>query len=62
MYTQEIDEIIRSKGYVITRKQYFDICNSSPQISHIHYDAYWNRYHIYTEDGGDWEFSIRKDD
>lgn len=61
MYSEEISSLLSENNYMIKRTEYFNICDTSPQISHVHYDAYSNRYHIYTDDGYHWEFAVCKD-
>lgn len=60
MYSYEIDEMIKIKDWILKPKDYLRIY-SSPQITHLHYDAYSNKYHIYTDDDYHWEFEVRKD-
>lgn len=61
MFSHEINEIMTKRQYNIGKSDYFNICDTSPQISHVHYDAYSNRYHIHTDDGYHWEFAVCKD-
>ncbi len=59
MLSYEIDQLMRSKGYRITSDDYLRINPIlSSQITHMHYDAYTGRYHIYTDDNYHWEFEI----
>jgi len=59
MYSNEIDELMRSKGYVITTDDYFRLNPiQSSQITHVHYDACTNRFQIYTNDGYEWDFEV----
>ena len=59
MLSYEIDQFMRSKGCRITSDDYFRINPIlSSQITHMHYDAYTGRYHIYTDDSYHWEFEI----
>lgn len=61
MFSWEINEIMSHKDYRLNPDDYLKICSSSTQITHVHYDAYSNRYHIYTEDGYHWEFEVKYD-
>lgn len=60
MYSYEIDEMIKIKDWILKPQDYLEIY-SSPQIIHLHYDTYSNKYHIYTDDDYHWEFEVRKD-
>ena len=61
MYSTEISQLLADQNYMIKRTDYFNICSSSPQITHVHYDAYSDKFRIYTDDGYEWEFEVRKD-
>lgn len=58
MYSYEIDQIIKFKKYHINPKTYFQICNTSPQISRVKYDPSDNQYEIWTDDSYYWKFNI----
>ena len=59
MFSWEIDELLRLKGNVITRNDYFKLNPiESQQIAHIHYDAGSRRYQVYTNDGYSWDFEV----
>ena len=63
MYSQEIDEFIRSRNGVLTRDEYMEITPyTSPQISRVYYDTFNNKFHMYTKDGYEWEFIVRNND
>ena len=61
MYSWEINEIMIKRNYVIRPEEYMQICNSSPQISWVHYDAYTQRHQIHTDDGYLWDCIVKKD-
>ena len=60
MFSFEISSRMSEKDYKISASDYFEICNTSPQITHVHYDAYSNKFHIYTNDDYHWEFEVNK--
>lgn len=61
MFSWEINELMMKRKYNITPIEYYQICDKSPQITHIHYESFSNKYRIYTNDGYEWEFTIRRD-
>ena len=61
MYSFEIHELMTKRNYILTPEDYFEILENTPQIARVSYDAFSNKYHIWTDDGCDWEFEIRKD-
>lgn len=58
MYTYEIDNIMRKYNYTLPSYLYLQICNTSPQISYVGYNAYDSSYKISTYDGGYWKFNV----
>ena len=61
MFSYEIDSLMRSKGYCIDREDYFNIINTTPQLARANYNAFLNKFHIWTDDGYDWEFNVIND-
>lgn len=61
MFSYEIDSLMRSKGYCINKEDYVEIIESTPQLARVNFDAYSNKFHIWTDDGYDWEFDIAND-
>ena len=59
MYSEEINELMIKRNYKLTPEEYCKLDPLlSPQITHIHYDAYSNRFQMHTNDGYDWDFEI----
>ena len=61
MYSWEINDLMMKRKNRITPKEYFQICDTSPQITHIHYDAGSRKYTIYADENNVWEFMIQLD-
>lgn len=61
MYSIEISQLLADNGYMIKRTDYFNICSSSPQICHVHYDVFSNKIQIHTDDDFHWEVEIVHD-
>ena len=60
MYSKEIEYLLNVKNYLISNKEYFEICDSSPQIDLVEYKAYENNYHIHTNDNYNFTFKVYK--
>ena len=58
MYSNEIDSIMKQNGYIISANTYINICSTSPQIIHIHYEAFGDYFEIWTEDRYEWKFKV----
>lgn len=60
MYSWEISQILESSNYTISADTYINICSTSPQIIHTHYEAFGDYFEIYTEDMGYWKFKVER--
>ena len=60
MYSNEIDSIMKQNGYIISANTYINICSTSPQIIHIHYEAFGDYFEIWTDDRYEWKFQVKK--
>lgn len=60
MYSEEINQLLSDHNYVIDSHVYDHICNSSPQISYIKYDAFLQRTTMVTNDGYSWIFTVTR--
>lgn len=49
MYSWEIEQLLKLKNYLISNKEYSEICKTSPQINHIKYEN--EAFNIWTSDG-----------
>lgn len=58
MYTYEIDSIIKQHNFTLPSYLYLQICRTSPQISHVRYNAWDSTYEISTCGGGYWKFKV----
>lgn len=58
MYSEEIDSLLSSHNYMIDSHMYNHICDTSPQISYIKYDAFSQKTTIVTNDGYSWMFIV----
>ena len=61
MFSYEIDSLMRSKGYRIEKDDYANIISDSTQIERVNYCAFTNKFHIWTNDGYNWEFNVVND-
>ena len=60
MYSWEIQQLMELKNYIIYVDEYLKICNTSPQIREINYNAFEDKFHIATDDRYDFNFKVKK--
>lgn len=58
MYSHEIEQLLKLKNYILSVKEYLNVCNSS-QITHIKYDPFEDVFYISTEDKYNFKFKIK---
>lgn len=58
MYSYEISQILSENNYNIDSKTYLHICSTSPQLTHIRYDAWSNSMEMWDNEGNYWKFNI----
>lgn len=58
MYSHEIENLLKLRGYLVSVKEYYEICNS-PQVDHIKYED--GKFKIWTNDGYNFILRIRKE-
>lgn len=59
MYSNEIENLLKYKNYLLTAKEYIKILETSPQINHVIYKN--DEITIWTEEGKKFILRIRKD-
>lgn len=62
MYSHEIDKVLNENNYDIGSNMYMYICRTSPQLNHIKYDAYSDKFQMWSSDGYHWEFAVHRED
>lgn len=60
MYSHEIQKLLELKQYLISVRDYYNICDTSPQINRIKYESSSNDYEIWTNDNYYWKFKLKK--
>lgn len=60
MYSHEIENLLKLRNYLLTAKEYINICDSSNQITYIKYDPYEDVFYVSTEDKYNFKFRIKK--
>ena len=60
MYSHEIQQLMELRNYLLGVKEYLHICNTSPQINYIHYDAWQDNFKIATDDRYEWTFKVKE--
>jgi len=61
VYTFEIDNLLKAKKYLISAREYLQICNTSPQIREVKYDAFQDNFMIETDENYKVYFKVKKD-
>ena len=61
MYDYEINQYMAERNYNLSNKEYIYICNTCPQINHVKYDAWSNRFEMWSDQGNHWSFSVYKE-
>lgn len=57
MYDREIQSALSYYNFNLPSTVYLHICNTSPQITHIKYDAFTNRFNMTTNENN-WNFTV----
>ena len=60
MYSWEIQKLLELRNYVLSVKEYFDLCDNSPQIVRVTYNPYEDSFLIKTSDNYEFKFKVRK--
>lgn len=58
MYSIEIDQKFKSENYHIDSDTYINICQSSPQVTHIKYNPYDGSFDLWTNDNYYWKINV----
>ena len=61
MYTWEIKQLMELKNYLISVREYLNICSTSPQIREVKYDPYNDNFMIDTDDKYKVYFKVYKE-
>ena len=62
MYSWEIEQLLKLKDYLISNKEYFEICDTSPQIKGIEYNPFENNFYMWTDDNYNFRFKVYRKD
>lgn len=62
MYSHEIQQLLELRNYLLSVKEYFNICETSTQITRVSYDSYNNEFMIQTNDNYKFKFKVKKED
>lgn len=58
MYSNEIENILKSYNYNIDSNTYIHICSTSPQIVRVKYNPYSQYFEIWTNNNYYWKFNV----
>ena len=62
MYSHEIEELLRSRNYRLSRSESNEINpRTCPQIVRMTYDTSQNKFFVYTDDGYNFEYEVYVD-
>ena len=59
MYSYEIEQLLKMRNYLLSVKEYFYICDNSPQIARVTYNPFDDIFIIYTNDNYEFKFKVR---
>ena len=59
MYSWEIKQLLEIKKYLLTVKEYFYVCDTSPQISRVYYSHGENDFNIETNNNYKFKFKVK---
>ena len=59
MYSWEIEQLLKLRNYLLDVKEYFEICDKSPQITRVSYNPYDDNFTIETSDNYKLTFKVR---
>ena len=62
MYSWEIEQLLKLKDYLISNKEYFELCDTSPQIKGIEYKPFKNNFYMWTDDNYNFRFKVYRKD
>jgi len=60
MYSWEIAKLLELRQYVLDVKEYFDLCDTSPQITRVTYNPYNDKIKVLTSDRYEFNFKIKR--
>ena len=60
MYSEEIEELLKLRNYLISVKEYIEIIKS-PQVNHIKYNPFNDYFDIWTDDRYYFKTKVRKE-
>ena len=61
MYSNEIQNLLEIRNYLLTVREYFYICETSPQIREISYNPFEDNFYINTDDRYKFKFKVKKE-
>ena len=61
MYDFEISQYLSERNHSLSNKEYLYICDTCPQINHIKYNAWSNKFEMWSDIGSYWEFTVYKE-
>lgn len=60
MYSEEIKRLLEFKNYLLTSKEYIEMCEKSPQIVRVTYNPFEDTFRVITSDNYEFRFKVRK--
>lgn len=58
MYSWEIENLLKLRNYLINSKEYLNILNTSPQITHTQYTPATDEFETWTEDKYHFKYKV----
>lgn len=60
MYSHEIENLLKIRNYLLSSKEYINMCNSSNQIKSITYKPFEDTFYVATNDNYNFKFKVKK--
>ena len=58
MYDWEIHNYLQNHNYNLNQNEYSFICNTCPQLNHIKYEPFKNKFKAWSDGGEYFEFNV----
>lgn len=60
MYSHEIENLLKIRNYLLSSKEYINMCNTSNQIKSITYKPFEDTFYVATNDNYNFKFKVKK--
>lgn len=60
MYSYEIENLLKIRNYLLSSKEYINMCKTSNQIKSITYKPFEDTFYVATNDNYNFKFKVKK--